>query len=154
MGCDVIFQFFGSVGFPRSFLQIWREINLRPTRATHLRCCHLRTFRPVTSHSFHPTTLYSHLPPNHTIQPHTQTLPPVTQDLTPDLTPTHHVDITRPRPVTELQAQERWRWLSRHTHGPQTHERRASTRSGDTEGSDITCPCMRGGEETSASTLF
>jgi len=47
------------------FLQIWRKINLRTT----LSCRHLRTLQLVTSHSFQPTTLRSHLPPNHTYNP-------------------------------------------------------------------------------------
>ena len=48
----------------------------------------------MTSSSFHPTTLHSHLrvPPILTLLPHTRTLPPVTL-LTPDLTPTRHTSI-------------------------------------------------------------
>ena len=47
----------------------------------------------MTSPFFHPTTLHSHLSPNHTLPPHTHLLPPVTQELKPDLTPKYHTSM-------------------------------------------------------------
>jgi len=49
------------------FLQRWREINLRPTRANTCRCCHQQPLGPVTSPSFNPTTLHPQFLPNHTL---------------------------------------------------------------------------------------
>ena len=84
--------------FPRSFEMCFCRFGGKsiwlPT------CHHQRTPRPVTSPSFHPTTLFSLLSHNHTLPPHNHTLPSVTQDLTPDLTPTHHTCIPGTPPHT------------------------------------------------------
>jgi len=66
-------------------LQIWREINLVGSSSRHQ-----WTLWQVTSKSFHPTPLHLFLTPNRTLPPHNRTPPSFTQDLTPDLPPTHH----------------------------------------------------------------
>ena len=49
---------------------------------------------------------------------------------------TAHMDLPRLRWGNELLPRQRWRWSarSRYTHGPRTHARQTSTRSGDTGG--------------------
>ena len=55
------------------------------------RCRQQRTLRPLTSPSFHPTTLYSHLPLNHIIPFHTRT---------------YHLTLKTSHPHTTLESQE------------------------------------------------
>jgi len=111
----------------------------------------------VTSSSFHPILQRT----SHPITPYHLTTAPylLTQDLTPDPTPSHHTrnrtDLPRPRWVNEFQPQVRWRWKAHYTHGPQTHGRQtARSRVTQGGGSDHTCPCQWGGEGTSASIYY
>jgi len=102
---------------------------------------------PVTQP--HPTTSYPPPTTCHTrpqTRPHTQ-IPHFHAGETITRT-----DLPRQRWVKKFQPQQRWRMLALYTHGPR---RQTSTRSGDTGGgSDFTCPCQWGGEETLASTFF
>jgi len=81
---------FSSSIFFSVLLQILQGKKLCPT-PTHLVVINRGLSYQWPLPPFHPTKLHSHLPPNHSLRPHTCTLPPVTQDLTPDLTPTHHI---------------------------------------------------------------
>jgi len=128
-------------------------------------CPHHWTLRPVTSPSFHPTTLHSHLrvPPDHNLPRQTRTLPPVTQVLRPDITPTHHISILgRHQYVRTFQDHFESTIFNLNCGGEgqrgtctdlkHMEDRQACARVTGGKGSDIICPCQCGGEETSAST--